>query len=227
MRILFFLLFFSTLFAKVPEVIVFDFGGVVGSVDRKPMLIFLSESLHVPYAKVKEDFAKEKIYQSFEKSRDFWEKYAKKTALSEEWFEQFKQMQKAIVCIFPGMKDILEGLKQQGFQIVLLSNTSHERACFIQRMGGYSFFNPIILSCDLGVNKPHPRIYKTLFQLLKQSPKNCLFIDNKKTNIDAGKKFGMDGIVFESPLQLVEELKNRGIQLEPPKISLSGTHLSR
>lgn len=225
MRIILFLLFCSSVFAKLPEVVIFDFGGVMGKVDRKPMILFLSESLGIPYEKVKEDFAKEKIYQSFEKSRDFWEKYAQKTMLPDEWYEEFRHMQKVIVRMFPGMKNIVVELKKQGFKVALLSNTNRYRANFIQKMGAYAHFQPVILSCDLGVSKPHPNIYKRVFKLLNTEPNKCLFIDNKKLNIEAGQKFGMDGIVFESPLQLTEELNKRGIKIEFPNLSLIETLL--
>ena len=42
---------------------------------------------------------------------------------------------------------------------------------------------------------------------------NCLFIDDRLSNIEGANKCGIDGIVFESPHKLIESLKNFGIEI--------------
>jgi len=214
MRIFFLLVFcWSCLCADPPKALIFDYGGVVARVERKEILEFLAQSLGVSYRKIKKDFASENLYKALNEPRSFWEKYANKT-LSKSWVEEFEAHKRNIVREIPHMRPLLEDLKARGFQLALLSNTNKYRARFVESMGGYNLFDPILLSCYLGVKKPDPEIYKKLLNHLEWPANQCLFIDNKEKNIEAAQKFGIDGIVFESPEQLKEELKKRDISLE-------------
>jgi len=207
------LLLARILSASTPEAVIFDFGGVVADVDRKPLLQFLSDSLDVPYAKIKKDFARDRLYQNLDKPLSFWELYAKRE-LSLSWKAGFEQKKREILHSIPGMDPLIEQLKTLGLKVVLLSNTPKARSLFLRNLGGYQPFQMVILSCDIGVAKPNPKIFEIALKKLKVDASSCLFIDDKKRNVDAAKKLGMDGIMFESPQKLIEELKKREIVLQ-------------
>ncbi|NGX40157.1 MAG: Alpha-D-glucose 1-phosphate phosphatase YihX [Chlamydiae bacterium] len=208
-----FILICSCLVGSPPKVVVFDYGGVIAKVDRRPMLEFLSEHLGLSYKKVKKDFASDKLYQSLEKPLAFWEEYSKES-LPSDWLEQLDHQKDLIVKEVPGMRELIEKLKSQDIQVVLLSNTKFHRARFIERHGGYDLFDPILLSCHLGMKKPDPKIYSTLLRTIGHPAEECLFIDNRKRNVSAGEDSGIDSIVFESLKQLIEELEKREIALD-------------
>jgi len=210
--ILFFIFLFNIAFAEPPKVVVFDYGGVVAKVDRRPILHFLSKNLHVSYKKIKKDFASDKLYEAFEQPIGFWEKYAHKS-LSPSWSRELENCKLQVIREIPGMRELIEKIKAQGIQVALLSNTNWHRGRFIEKMGGYNLFDPILLSCHLGVKKPKREIYQVLLEHLACPAKDCLFIDNREENIRAGKKSGLDGIVFTSVEELQEELKKREITL--------------
>jgi glucose-1-phosphatase len=195
----------GSLLSTPPKVVVFDFGNVIADVNRKPMLEFLSSSLGLPYKKVKEDFHYDKLYLAIEKPIDYWERYAKKT-LPQNFSEQLEVAKKQIVRKKPGMEEVIQLLQAQGIQVAILSNTTKYRSKFIAKMGGYAPFDPVLLSCDLGIKKPDPKIYDQLLKRLHCQAKECLFIDDKKCNVSAGVAKGINGILFESPGQLKDEL---------------------
>ncbi|NGX59746.1 MAG: Alpha-D-glucose 1-phosphate phosphatase YihX [Chlamydiae bacterium] len=203
-------LFCSILIAAPPKVVVFDYGGVVARVNRKPVIEFLSESLGKSYRKVKKDFAREKLYHAFNEPTSYWEKYANHS-LPQSWFDSLKVYKKAMIREVPEMRDVILEIKMQGIQVALLSNTTKYRAHFIESMGGYDLFDPILLSCYLGVSKPNPKIYRRLLQSLLWDAKDTVFIDNKKENVEASRKFGIDGIHFESVEKLKNDLRKREI----------------
>lgn len=211
MRILVFLFFLSTcVFASPPKAIIFDHGKVIANLDRSPMVLFLSQSLDIPKGKIKKDFSSDKLYQALEKPKTFWEKYAKKS-LSSAWQEEFEKIKSLLLQPIPGMRDLVLALKQGKYIVGMLSNTTTYRSRFIRKLGGYKLFHPVLLSCDLGVKKPNPKIYKILLQTLNLPPEKCLFIDNKAKNVKAAEKLGIDGIIFKSTDQLKIELKKRHI----------------
>lgn len=202
-----------SLFSAPPKVVVFDYGGVVANVDRKPLLEYLSQSLEIPYKQVKKDFTSDALYQALPKPLSFWEEYAGKN-LSKNWYKDFQQQKLKIVQDIPGVKELIVKLKAQGVQVALLSNTNVARARFIENLGGYDLFDPILLSCHLGIGKPHPKIYDRLLEYIAFKPNECVFIDNKKSNVRAGMKKGIDGIHFQSIDQLKEELRKRELVIE-------------
>jgi len=211
MRLFIFLtLICCSLFAAPPKAIVFDYGGVVAKIDRKPTLQFIADSMEKPYRKIKKKFSHEKLYHAFNQPRSFWEEYAGKK-LSESWFADLEGHKQHMVREIPGMRDLIVQIKTQGIQVALLSNTNVHRARFIESMGGYDLFDPILLSCHLGVRKPDPKIYRSLLKSLIWDAKDTVFIDNQVSNVAASRKFGIDGIAFESVEQIKLELKKREI----------------
>ena len=199
-----------SLFAQTPKAVIFDFGGVVGKVDRQPMLEFLSKSLNKPHKKVKKDLSGEALYVAMEKPYSYWESYAG-ISLPLSWRKKFEAIKKAIIREVPGMRDLVRSLKSQGIQVALLSNTRVNRGRFIEKLGGYDLFDPILLSCYLGAKKPSPEIFHLLVDHLRWKPSECLFIDDRKTNVRAAKAYGIDSIHFKSAEKLAVQLAKRGI----------------
>lgn len=102
-------------------------------------------------------------------------------------------------------------LKKQGYKIAVLSDQwpPSKQALMPDKL--YKKFNVKIVSCDVGVRKPNPKIYKLILKKLKLPAKNCLFIDNQQWNIKPAKKLGMKTILFKNNEQLFNDLKEFGI----------------
>ena len=214
MKGLFFILSLSCILgAAPPQVVIFDYGGVIADIDRKPLLHFLADSLNIPYKTVKKDFARDRLYKSIDEPLSFWQSYANRE-LPLTWKAQLQQQKGEVVHPTPGMDNLVEQLKAAGLRVALLSNTEKARSVFLKNLGGYQPFHTVILSCDVGVAKPNPKIFKIALKQLDLDASQCLFIDDKKRNVDTAKKLGMDGIVFQSKEHLIEELKKREIALK-------------
>lgn len=59
-----------------------------------------------------------------------------------------------------------------------------------------NYFDGGIFSFDAGCEKPNDCIYNLLINKYDLNPSNCLFFDDRKENIDAAIKNGLNGIVF-------------------------------
>lgn len=75
-------------------------------------------------------------------------------------------------------------------------------------------FDPILYSCDVGVNKPDPKIFKLFLEKINLPANECIFIDDFEENIEAARKEGMEAILFKDPEQLKQDLIKQGINLE-------------
>ena len=54
----------------------------------------------------------------------------------------------------------------------------------------------IVVSSFVKLAKPEPEIFKLLISKYNLKPEECVFIDDRKDNVDAAIKLGMSGIVF-------------------------------
>ena len=99
-------------------------------------------------------------------------------------------------------------LKQKGYSVYYLSNFSEK----IEResIAGLAFREEMdggILSWKEKVIKPDPTIYRLLLERYSLVPEESVFIDDLPVNVEAGKKLGIHGIVFQSKEQVQAELE--------------------
>ncbi len=111
-----------------------------------------------------------------------------------------------------GTVEILRELKEADYTLAALSNWSSET--FPRVMDHYEFlswFNPLVISGQIGYKKPDPEPFQILLHELGLNAEDCLFIDDMEKNIQEAKRQGFDVIHFSSPDQLREELVERGL----------------
>lgn len=111
---------------------------------------------------------------------------------------------------------ILAGLRVKKVRLAIISNTipshvkAHRKTGRINKLRklGFEFF---IWSCDVGLRKPNPRIYKIALRRLNLPAQECVFVDDKLSHIKAARKLGIVVIHFQSPQQLREDLTKLGL----------------
>lgn len=90
-------------------------------------------------------------------------------------------------------------LKTAGKKVGVLSNMpSGVAAVFRRDLPWLARLDSVVLSCDLGVCKPDPQIYRTSLEQLAVAPERVLFLDDKQYNIDGAQAIGMQGALFDS-----------------------------
>jgi putative hydrolase of the HAD superfamily len=197
-----------------PEVIVFDFSGVIAKTDKEELAEFIAGSLELSQEEALQALAQFKIYASKGGTQsDFWIAYAKShdKSLPPGWFEQLYEAQLKAVKEIPGMTDLVKNLQKQGFQTALLSNVKEHHAKVKRQLGYYDLFYPVLLSYEVGANKPDPKIFEILLERLNKRADQILFIDNKLINVEGAQAMGIDSIFFTSKDQLIDALKERGV----------------
>lgn len=68
-------------------------------------------------------------------------------------------------------------------------------------------FDAVIVSAEVGVMKPEPRIYQIALEQLGVAPHEAVFVDDTAQNVDAARALGMQGILFREPRRALDDLK--------------------
>ena len=91
--------------------------------------------------------------------------------------------------------------------IVALSDVTEMRMMVDERLGIYHYFDKLFLSYQLGMRKPHKKIYRYAIKHLKVRPEQVLFIDDKEANVVVARELGMNTLRFTGDAALLVGLR--------------------
>ncbi len=78
----------------------------------------------------------------------------------------------------PGMADLVRALSEH-YRLVLLSNIDRNYWQVVRGMHPeLECFESLLVSCDLGMAKPDPGIYRQVCRLTGREPSQCFFVDD-------------------------------------------------
>jgi 2-haloacid dehalogenase len=125
------------------------------------------------------------------------------------WFERYDEMMAGPIA---GSVDLLAELRDQEVPIYALSNWSAETFPFArQRFEFLEWFRAIVLSAEVHLVKPDPRIFKRFCEKVALLPEQIIYIDDLLQNVEAARRIGMYAIRFSDPATLREELVQLGL----------------
>lgn len=199
-----------------PQAVVFDFGGVMTKKTKREVVHrFLRESLHLSEVQFEEaNLARKEAMRTGKTYEEFWLEFIDKEGIfvPEDWREALHSCIRDAITINSEMYALVDCLKEKQIPVALLSNIDDNRLVTLLRDSGlYAPFNPCLLSCEIGVDKPDPKAYEILVKRLKLPPQEIVFIDDKRENVAKAKDLGIDAILFESVEQIRYELQGRGL----------------
>lgn len=187
--------------------------------DRSVVVDFMCKSFQFSEAEFEAANLKKREAVKLGKSDiDFWIQFAKEKGvrLPANWSESYTATLKASVGADSDMFELIHELKNQQIRVGLLSNINDRYTKLIRDFGFYQPFDPCLLSCEIGLEKPDQQAYEALLQAINLPAKEIVFIDDKLENVEAAKKMGIDAIVFESSQQVREELSKRALLKRNP-----------
>ena len=96
----------------------------------------------------------------------------------------------------------------------LLSNTDPLHVGHMEAHFGFMRHFPFrVYSCTAGASKPHPAIYERAMVASGVPPELILYVDDVPEYVEAGRRAGMQALLFESAEQLLDEFRRRSILL--------------
>lgn len=102
------------------------------------------------------------------------------------------------------------------YQTAVLSNqTDALRTLLTDDLRIADAFDTIVISAEVGVMKPDPRIYQITLERLGCAPQEAIFIDDFAHNVDGARAVGMTAVHFTPQIDLPRELAHLGVQIPP------------
>lgn len=113
-----------------------------------------------------------------------------------------------------GTVDIVAELRATDLGLAVLSNWSAEKfPVALERYDFLGWFGTIVISGEVGVSKPDPRIYRHLLERTGFDPATTLFVDDVPANLAVPAELGMTALRFEDPETLRHDLRELGLPL--------------
>lgn len=112
--------------------------------------------------------------------------------LAQFWFSQFGRF----AVEMPAAEQVLTQLKDEGYQLAIVSNGGHDtRLNTIRGLGIETYFDEIISSGLVGFNKPQPEIFQITAERLGVQPAQCLYIgDHPINDVQGATEAGMHAL---------------------------------
>lgn len=104
--------------------------------------------------------------------------------------------------------DIIKNLKKHNYKIGLLSNYSSELRQRIDDQNLTNLFDQIVISGEVGFQKPQPEIFLSLCQNMQISPTELIFIDDTKKSLKGAQDIGYTPILYKNNQQLLNDLSS-------------------
>ncbi|MFT3984297.1 MAG: HAD family phosphatase [Lachnospiraceae bacterium] len=186
------------------------------------------------------DFCWEKHFRNICDSEEQFSRLARATVLDDAWnqFDKGALSEEELLAIFidnaPDLEELIRHmfenvgdtietfdytqdwireLKDKGYRVLILSNFSEKayRECgeklnFVEETDG------AVISYREKLIKPDREIYELLLDRYELIPEECVFLDDKQENIDGAKRAGMQGIVFVTREEAIQELNALGVK---------------
>ena len=105
----------------------------------------------------------------------------------------------ANVEFFEGVPETLRALKEQGYLLAIITDTANSisaKLAWFERGGFAHVWDAIISSMDMGVRKPHPKLYHAALSQLGLSPDQAVFIGHHTSELEGARAVGLQTIAF-------------------------------
>lgn len=192
--------------------LIFDFGRVLVDYDYFTVL--------------------DKIFATHSRAEDFYshliaEKWTERLDCEESPFEQIVcDMQRAmpqyaveieqfgkrypdfVTGEVKGMRALLVRLKSEGYRLYGLTNWCSQVHVTMKQYPIFQLLDGRIISSEEHMVKPSPAIYDRLCSKFGLKVDECIFADDLVENVEAARKYGMEGICFRNAAQYEAELRH-------------------
>ncbi len=198
------------------SVVVFDLGGVL--IDWDPRHLY--RKLFAGDEAAMEHFLANVCTASWNSQQDAGRTFAEACALLKSqhpghaelidaWIERQAEMLGGAI---GGTVEILAELRARKVPLYALSNWSAETfPISLKRFEFLHWFQGIVLSGEVRLLKPDPRIFHLFFKTHGVDPAEAVYIDDMEKNVETAIAMGMHGIVFTDPASLRRELAKLGL----------------
>jgi epoxide hydrolase-like predicted phosphatase len=106
-------------------------------------------------------------------------------------------------------RDLVEFIRslKPGYKTGVISNAWLDMRNYLIENKFDDAFDALVLSAEVRVLKPEPKIYQIALERLEVEPDEALFVDDMPLNVYGARALGMQGFQFKSQDQTLKKLK--------------------
>jgi putative hydrolase of the HAD superfamily len=110
----------------------------------------------------------------------------------------------------PGAFDLLSDLRVVGFRLGIISNFDLRLRDILKHVGVLGFFEQIIISSQIGADKPSPRIFRAAIERFGVEPQEMLHVgDDTVADGDGAREMGIQTFILGLGGSSLKELRGR------------------
>ena len=201
---------------KKIETVIFDLGGVL--IDWNPDYVY--RTIFNDETKMRE-FYSEICTSEWNEEQDAGRglkeateelvaRYPNEEKNIRAYYDRWEEMLKGEI---EGTVKVLEKIKEKGaVKLYALTNWSAETfPVALKRFEFLQWFDGKLVSGEERMRKPFTEIYELLLKRFEINPATAIYIDDNERNLKAPREMGIHSILFKSPSQLEEELKELSV----------------
>jgi HAD superfamily hydrolase (TIGR01509 family) len=103
------------------------------------------------------------------------------------------------IALFDDVLPTLAELRERGHPTVIVSNCSWGTRESVERLGLDRACDAVVLSCEVGVHKPEPGIYRLALDALEVAAEDAVFVDDQTAFCDGARAVGIDTRLIQRP----------------------------
>jgi HAD superfamily hydrolase (TIGR01509 family) len=202
------------------KAIVFDVGGVFRLSGGEGMNVLerIADMIGVPSDEFKKAYWKHNALSNVENMP--WEDMIAKvvkvfnpTFEAEERVRKFVRDYEASRTTNKDLIDLFPKLHALGLKIGILSNATTQLRKWLEDEGIAPLADAIIISGEIGYQKPHKEAFDILFKRLALAPGEVVFVDDSAKSLEKADEIGYIPILFKNNKQLKDDLRKLDIPL--------------
>lgn len=102
--------------------------------------------------------------------------------------------------VYPDVPEALAELSSLGLALGVVSNWDHRLPTLLDELGLGRHLSAIVYSADVGVEKPHPRIFERALAALGTEPAEALHVgDSLRQDVEGALAVGMEALLLVRP----------------------------
>lgn len=107
----------------------------------------------------------------------------------------------------PGFAAFVQGLRGRGVPVSALTNSWSTEAALMARPLLAGLFDQVVSSCEAGLTKPDPAIFRLTLDRLGQAAGEVVFVDDTLVHVEAARSLGIESIWFRDTAQAVGDIE--------------------
>jgi epoxide hydrolase-like predicted phosphatase len=100
----------------------------------------------------------------------------------------------------------VRGLRAEGYRTAILTNNIREWGRYWKDSIPLDLFDVVVDSCEVGLRKPDPEIFRLTCERLGVAPEAAVFLDDTRRHVESARSVGLHAILVRDPWAALTEL---------------------